>query len=85
MDVAALFQCYIEEVVKLFDSLVHGCYSGSYFVEIHFIIWPLRGGYRYPLRGGDSTILYLDSILSGSYVRTLILTIALLILLVHLH
>jgi hypothetical protein len=48
-------------VVKLFDSLVHGCYSGSYFVEIHFIIWPLRGGYRYPLRGGDSTILYLDS------------------------
>jgi hypothetical protein len=30
------------------------------------------------LRGGDSTILYLDSILSGSYVRTLILTIALL-------
>jgi hypothetical protein len=56
--VAALFQCYIEEVVKFRDSLVHGCYSGSYFVEIHFIIWPLRGGYRYPLRGGYSTIYY---------------------------
>ncbi len=38
-------------VVKLFDSLVHGCYSGSYFVEIHFIIWPLRGGYSWGTQG----------------------------------
>jgi uncharacterized membrane protein (UPF0136 family) len=25
-------------VVKLFDSLVHGCYSGSYFVSAAYIV-----------------------------------------------
>ena len=64
-------------VVKLFDSLVHGCYSGSYFVEIHFIIWPLRGGYSWGTQGRRfyDFIFRFDSQL---LIRTLILTIALL-------